>query len=377
VRVLLLNWLDRENPRAGGAETHLHETFGRLAARGWEITLVCSGWPGAAPLVDLDGIEVRRVGGRHTYPFLVARHVKRILSDRAFDVVVEDLNKAPVFSPSWAPAPVVLLVHHLFGRTAFQEAPLPLALATWALERPIPRHYRGIPVIAVSDSTRDDLARRGLDPGLIEVVPNGIALDEFEPARDDGRFDEPTVLYLGRLKRYKRVDLVIRAVARLKGEGIPVRLLVAGKGDHRSALGAEARRVGLGPDDIRFLGFVSETEKRELLARAWVHCLTSPKEGWGISNLEAAASGTPTVASDSPGLRDSVVDGETGFLVPHGRVEELSRRIALLLRDGELRERLGRGGRRFAERFSWARTSERVGEVIARAAPRTGAPGHP
>ena len=103
---------------------------------------------------------------------------------------------------------------------------------------------------------------------------------------------------------------------------------------------------------------MSEEEKIRLFRRAWVHVLTSPKEGWGITNLEAAACGTPTVASDSPGLRDSVVDGETGFLVPHEDVQALADRIRALIDDDTLRERLGGNARRFAERFTWDRAAE-------------------
>ncbi|NIP80090.1 MAG: glycosyltransferase, partial [Gemmatimonadetes bacterium] len=115
--------------------------------------------------------------------------------------------------------------------------------------------------------------------------------------------------------------------------------------------------LGVG-DRVTFAGFVSEEEKLRLFRRAWVHVLTSPKEGWGITNLEAAACGTPTVASDSPGLRDSVVDGETGFLVPHGDVEALADRIRALIEEDALRERLGGNARRFAERFTWDRAAE-------------------
>jgi glycosyltransferase involved in cell wall biosynthesis len=364
VRILVLNWLDRENPNAGGAEVHLHETFGRLARRGHEVTAVTSGWPESASRTELDGIEVHRVGGRHSYPLHVAGHVTRRLADRRFDVVVEDLNKVPLFTPTWLPTPCLLLVHHLFGGTAFQEAPFPIAAATWALERPIPWIYRGTPTVAVSDSTREDLMHRGLPGRTIRVIPNGIDLDAFQPAADGRRYLEPTLVYLGRLKRYKRVDLVLKAVARLREESVAVRLLVAGKGDHRPALEAEARALGLDDGTVTFLGFVPDAERKELLARAWVHCLTSPKEGWGIANLEAAASGTPTVASDAPGLRDSVVHGETGFLVPHGDVEALAGALRRLLESPELRDALGRGGRIFAEGFSWDRTSDRMLDAL-------------
>jgi glycosyltransferase involved in cell wall biosynthesis len=363
VRLLVLNWQDRENPQAGGAEIHLHETFGRMARAGWDVTLVSSGWAGAAPRVELDGIRVHRVGGRHSYPLHVARHVARAFQgEPRFDLVVEDLNKVPVFAPTWAPAPTVLLVHHLFGATAFQEASFPVAAATWLLERPIPVVYRGVPTIAVSDSTRDDLVARGLRAPTW-VIPNGIDLAHFHPgpAGPDGhRFPEPTLLYLGRLKRYKRVDLVLRTSAELRSRGVPVRLVVAGKGDHAPALEAEARRLGLGPDVLTFTGFVTEEEKLRLMRGAWVHLFTSPKEGWGIANLEAAACGTPTVASDAPGLRDSVRHGETGFLVPHGDVGALADRVQALVADAGLRRRQSEGARRFAEGFSWDHTAERM-----------------
>src|SRR5690606_16290210 len=105
-------------------------------------------------------MDVHRVGGRHTFPLVVRRHYRRALSRAGHDLVIEDLNKVPVFAPVWAQAPVVLLVHHLFGSTAFQEASLPFAAVTWLLERPLPLFYRRLPVEAVSESTAQDLVRR-------------------------------------------------------------------------------------------------------------------------------------------------------------------------------------------------------------------------
>jgi glycosyltransferase involved in cell wall biosynthesis len=367
VRLLVLNWLDRENPRAGGAEIHLHETFGRIAAGGAEVTLICCGWEGAPPRTELDGMEVLRVGRRNTYPLHVARAVRSLGGSGRFDAVVEDLNKVALLTPTWSSAPVLLLVHHLFGRTVFEEAPLHLALPTYLMEFPVPHVYRNVPVVAVSESTRSDLVRRGFPREHIEVIPNGVDSSAFSPAPEGGRFHEPTLLYLGRLKRYKRVDLVIQALALLRSRGVQARLLIAGKGDHADALERQAQKLGLDRSAVRFLGFVSEEEKRELLSRAWVHCLTSPKEGWGIANLEAAASGTPTVASDAPGLRDSVVDGVTGYLVPHGDVEALAERIGRILAEPSLRDRLGSGGRRFAESYSWEEAALRLDSAVRRA----------
>ncbi len=363
LRVLVVNWLDRENPRAGGAETHLHEIFGRLVDAGHRVTLLCSGFAGAESRTILDGIEVHRTGGRYTFSLAAPFHYRGDLAERPFDVVVEDLNKVPLFTPFWVEAPPVLLVHHLFGTTAFREASFPVAATTWMLELLVPRAFRNVPTVAVSESTARDLARRGMDRDGISVIPNGVDLEGYRPADPPGAddFPEPTLLYLGRLKRYKRVDLVVRAVDRLRDRGVDCRLVVAGKGDRARSLHRLRDRLDL-RDRIEFPGFVGEDRKRELLRRSWVHVLTSEKEGWGITNLEAAASGTPTVASDAPGLRDSVRDGETGFLVPHGDVEALADRLQSLLARPELRSRMAREARRFAENFSWdasARSMER------------------
>jgi len=366
LRILVLNWLDRENPQAGGAETHLHQVFGRLAARGHEVTALVSGWPGCAPRATLDGIAVHRSGRRYTFSLTAPAYYRRHLRASGFDVVVEDLNKVPLFSPLWAGAPVVLLAHHLFGGTAFQAGPAPLAAATWLLERPIPRVYREIPTVAVSESTKQDLVARGLRAELIEVVPNGIDLAHYTP--DEAvRAPRPTVLVLGRLKEYKRVDLVIAAVARLAGAGLDVGLEVVGEGEERGALEALARRLGV-DERVRFRGFVDEPAKLDALRRCWVHTLTSPKEGWGISNLEAAACATPSVASDAPGLRESVVDGETGLLVPHGDVAALTEALGRLLGNEALRRRMGTAARAFAERFSWDASASGVEAVLRRAA---------
>jgi glycosyltransferase involved in cell wall biosynthesis len=363
MRILVVNWLDRENPQAGGAEVHLHEIFGRLVSRGHDVTLLCSGWPGSPARCELDGIEVHRVGGRYGFGVKAPWYFRRHLQARGFDVIVEDLNKVPVFAPWWSSIPVVLIVHHLFGSTAFQEAPIPVAVATWLLERPVPRAFRDLPVVAVSDSTRLDLVARGMDSERITVIPNGVDLDRLTPEPTGQRFSLPTLLYLGRLKKYKRIDLIILALAELKNRGVACRLIVAGKGDHRSALERQCQDLGL-TDMVTFPGFVNESDKLEFLRSSWLHILTSPKEGWGIIIIEAAACGTPSVASDSPGLRDSVINGRTGVLVPHGASGALADELQRLLMDNPTRETMGREARSFAEGFGWDESADRMEALL-------------
>jgi glycosyltransferase involved in cell wall biosynthesis len=341
VRLLVVNWQDRENPFAGGAEIHLHEIFGRLAARGHDITLLCSAWAGAARRTTIDGISVHRVGSRYTFQFMARSYYHRVLASAGYDVLVEDINKVPLWTPRWG---------------ACQELPAPLAAAVWLQERPIGRVYGATAFEAISESTADDLAARGIPRERIAVIHPGIDTAAYTPAPAE-RSPVPLVAYLGRLKRYKRVDLIIRAFAAMRHP--TAQLAIAGAGSHRPALERLAASLDLG-DRVHFLGFISEPQKVALLRSAWVLAFTSPKEGWGITNLEAAACATPVVASSSPGLRESVLDGETGFLVPHGDLAALESALRRIVTDPSLVISLGEAGRRFASRFTWEAAAEQT-----------------
>jgi glycosyltransferase involved in cell wall biosynthesis len=314
-------------------------------------------------------MRIHRAGGRNTFSLAAPAYYRKHLAAEPWDVVVEDLNKVPLFTPYWIRRPLVLLVHHLFGATAFREASAPFAAATWLLERPIPRVYRGLPAEAVSESTADDLAARGLRRDDIRVIHNGVDLRFFSPDTLVARFPEPTFLYVGRLKRYKRIDLAIEAVSLLRDRGASVRLRIAGRGDEGPRLRAQVERLGLA-DRVTFDGFVTEERKRELLRSCWGTVLPSPKEGWGITNIEAAACGTPAVAADAPGLRESVIDGKTGLLVPYGDAAKLADALGSLAADPARVATLGIAARRFAEGFSWDRAAEVTEAHLAEVAVR-------
>ena len=365
MRILLVNWQDRENPLAGGAEIHMHEIFGRLASAGHEVTLLCGGWPGSPPRARLDGIEVHRVGTRHTFPLLAHRYFESEFGNVApsLDVLVEDVNKIPLYTPRWKGIRrVVALVPHLFGGTVFQELAAPLAAAVWLAERPLGRLYRNVPFEAISESTADDLSRRGIPRSNIEVIYPGIDTRTYTPS-PAARRQSPAFSYLGRLKKYKGVHLVIRAFAAMQNRDAT--LEIAGAGDYRPKLEALANSLDLG-DRVRFLGRITEQEKLALLRRSWALVFASPKEGWGITNLEAAACATPVVASNSPGIRESVRDGETGYLVPHGDTAAMAAAMDRVAASRSLVEQLGRSARAFAETFTWERAASETAAHLER-----------
>jgi len=370
VRILVVNWLDRLNPEAGGAEVHLHQIFGRLAARGHDVSLLVSSWESARGDEIVDGMRVVRTGTRYTFPLHVRRGYRSVVAaGGVFDVVVEDINKLPLFTPLWMDTPVVGLVPHLFGSTAFQQESFPVAATVWAAERLMPVVYRRSEVVVISDSTAGDLEHRGFSRDRIHVSYPGIDHSVFRPDPDADRAATPTIAYVGRLRRYKGIDIVLRALNRLRRDGLTVRFLVVGQGDDRNRLELLAQDLDLG-NQVFFPGFVSEDRKVRILRSAWANVYPSPKEGWGITNVEAAACGTPSVASDSPGLRESVRDGVTGFLVPHESVTEWSAALRRLLENQRLREKFGANAERHAARFTWEATSDEVEDILRRAASR-------
>src|SRR5260221_4378026 len=173
VRIVLVNWQDRTNPLAGGAEVHLHEIFGRLAAR-HEVHLLCCGYRGASKTDTIDGIHVHRVSSRYGFALLGKGAFAELAGALRPDVVVEDVNKVPLGLPSIWKGPFVLLVPHLFGTTAFRELPAPLALMVWAKERSMPRVYARAAVHAISPSTADELLARGFRAEAVRVIYPGV-----------------------------------------------------------------------------------------------------------------------------------------------------------------------------------------------------------
>jgi glycosyltransferase involved in cell wall biosynthesis len=369
-RVLILNERDPRHPKAGGAEIHVAEIFGRLARRGHAVTMLSSAFPAAARRERVDGLEVERVGGLPVYYPGAAWACARSTRRGEHDLVVECLNKLPFLSPVYSRAPVLALCHHLFGETAFQQVPWPIAAAVWSVEKLIPRLYRRERFVAISESTRDDLVRRGIARDRVEVHHPGI--DRPALPIPDLASRARRVVYVGRLERYKNVDVLIRAMARLGSRFPDAQLVVIGEGKDRPRLEAVARETGFAPR-TRFTGFIDEAVRNRLLAESRVCVCPSSKEGWGLTVIEANALGTPNVASDAPGLRDSVRDGETGFLVPDGDVAAFAERIGQLLADDELAERMSRQALAWSAGFEWDRAADQMEAAMERAQAGSGA----
>jgi len=237
-----------------------------------------------------------------------------------------------------------------------------MALYVYLMEKGYGRNYGKTLGCAVSKSTADELLKQGFDADNLTVIENGIDIDKYCPSDAVTREDN-LLLYVGRLKKYKRVDYILESMSALSKEGRTVRLVVVGTGDDLPRLKKRAAELGL-TDRVTFAGFVDEAKKIDYLRRSAIFVNPSEKEGWGITNIEASACATPVVANDAPGLRDSVVDNESGLLYKENDLVSLTASLKKLLDDRELRERMGRQGRRWAEKFSWDASAGRVGEWL-------------
>lgn len=362
MKILIFNWQDRLHPQAGGAEAHLHEIFSRLAAWGHEVHLVTCGFDGAPACEVVDGMQVYRIGSRSTYNLHVPRWWRRTGKGLDVDVVVDDINKIPLMTPLFVKKPIVAIVHHLFGSSIFKEATLPAALYVNFAERCIPYIYRDTPIAAVSDSTRQECIEQGLPASKISLIYNGVDASDY-PMKVDSKAPFPVVTYFGRLKAYKSVDHILRAFAGVLGSHASARLWIIGKGDDEQRLRELAESLGI-RNAIDFHGFVDQPTKIRLLSQSWVVVNSSIKEGWGITNIEANACGTPVVSADSPGLRDSVKIDVSGKLYPYGDIGTLETTLNDLIDNEEDRNSLSATSVSWASGFSWEESAREIEKLL-------------
>jgi glycosyltransferase involved in cell wall biosynthesis len=364
MKILVINWQDIRNPFSGGAEVQLHEVFSRVAMAGHEVVLYCSSFPGAQHEEVLNGIRIIREGGRSLFNYRVPGAYLSRFRHQGFDVVVDDMNKIPFFTPLFVREPLQGIIHHLFAGSIFREVNPLVGAYVYVMERIALALYKKkrTPFIVVSPSTHDELVSRGFDSSLLLQI--GLAVDHtlFRPTGVP-RSATPLIGYFGRLKKYKSVDHLLEAIPLVLPEVPTLRVVIVGEGDDRTRLEALARELNI-QHAVTFTGFVSDQEKVSLLQQMWFKVATSSKEGWGLTVTEANACGTPVIASDVPGLRDAVQDGKTGLLYRYGDVTNLAGKIKALLKDQELRARLSAGSLAWAALFSWDEAARRTVSVL-------------
>jgi len=356
----MLSWRDHRHPEAGGAEVFLDRISADLVRRGHSVTIFTARYAGSLPEEVLhDGRRIVRGGGRLTvYPRAAFGLLMR---RRGFDVVVDVQNGVPFWSPAYSGLPVVCVVHHVHHEQWGEVfAPTTAALG-WTLEsRVAPAVYRNCQYLVVSQSTASDLAAVGVSAERIHVAYSGLdpqpELAEYDPA------GPPRLLVLGRLVPHKRIELALTTLKQLIETYPDLTLDVAGQGYHEEELIRFAERLEV-RDRVRFAGRVSDSEKLQLFSRATVHLLPSLKEGWGLTVVEAAYQGTPTVAFRSAGgTAESIVDRRTGLLADSE--SDFVNLTSQILADSQLRSLLSHQARIHARAFTWEATTEELERLL-------------
>ena len=356
MKILIFNWQDTTNPLAGGAEVHLHEIFKRIVAMGHDVTLYCNHYDKAPKEESLNGIRVIREGGRNDFNVYVPlRYFTRFRKEK-FDIIIDDINKIPFYTPLYVKGPLLGISHHFFGKSIFREIGYIMGSYVYAAEKVVDCVYKSTPMVVVSDSTLKEFVARGFKKENFSIVRNCIDQSKF-PMKMCNKNPQPTVAYFGRLKKYKSVDHLLEAFAKALQRVPNAQLHIIGAGDFRPALESLAATLNISKQTT-FFGFVSEEEKIRLLSEAWCMANTSMKEGWGITNIEANACGTPVISSNSPGLRDAVQDGKSGLLYEYGNIDEFSNHLVDIFTDEKLRSTLSHGAVEWAKEFSWDHSAQ-------------------
>lgn len=355
--IVVMNWRDIRNPAAGGAEVFTHEVTRRWAKRGHDVTLLTSRYAGSPDAEVIDGVDVRRQGTRYT----VYHQVKRVYLESYrghVDVVVDEINTIPFFTPKYVNdgARLFSLIFQLAREGWFYETPYPLAvLGRYLLEERWLRLYSDLPAFTISESTKRDLVALGFRK--VAVVPPGIP-----SGPGDLRFEKelrPTLLYIGRLKKYKLPDEAVAAF-RMVRERIPdAQLWIVGDGYMLKQLEKRA------PPGVSFFGWVDEAYKTALTAKAHILLFPSVREGWGLGVTEANALGVPAIGYDVPGLRDSIRQGVSGVLVAPHDVQGMADAAVALLKDERRLRELADGALRWAKSLDWDATANQMLQSIA------------
>ncbi|MGH2856545.1 MAG: glycosyltransferase family 4 protein [Solirubrobacteraceae bacterium] len=373
LHILVLSDRDWTHPQGGGTGTNLRCQVMRWLDWGHRVSVISCSYPRAAARERMGALTLHRIGGRSTvFPRAIVAQARGLVPDA--DVVLEVVNGITFLTPLWCRTPRVTLVHHIHADHYVREMGSAGRIAALALETlPLRLLYRRSRFLTISEASARDIAAHGIDRERIEVSYLGVEHERFGPD-PAARAQRPTLLYLGRLKRYKRIEVVLDVLERNRGAVLEI----AGEGDHRAQLEAEIDARGL-RDRVTMHGHVSEERKRELYRSAWVNITTSSAEGWGLSVTEAGACATPSAALRLGGLAEAIDDGRTGVLAQ--TPAELAAKVGRVLADPALRDALGRAAHARATEFTWDATARRTLQLLdaqrrlghPRAAPAAGA----
>jgi glycosyltransferase involved in cell wall biosynthesis/O-antigen/teichoic acid export membrane protein len=359
-RILIFNWRDVRHRFAGGAEVYIHELAKRWVKNGHKVTIFCGNDGHCEKNELIEGVQIVRRGGFY-FVYMWAFFYYLVKFRGRYDVIIDAQNGIPFFAPVYAKEKVYSLLFHVHQKVFLKSLPKPLAVFAQVMEnRIMPWVYRNVEFITISQSTKKEMEKLGLNRNDINIIFPGVDLSKLRPSR---KSSSPSILYLGRLKQYKSVDVFLNAAKKVLERLPDVTFIVAGDGEEKKKLMILTKELGI-MGNVKFVGKVSDKEKIRLYQEAWVFVNPSYMEGWGITSIEANACGTPVIAADVPGLRDSVNNLNTGYLFRYGDSDKLAERITYILKNQDKREYMSIQSVNWAKKFDWNISSVKCLDII-------------
>jgi glycosyltransferase involved in cell wall biosynthesis len=310
-KILILNWKDTKHPETGGAEVVTHELLKKLVSEGHSVTLLTAKYNGSSEKDSIDGIDIIRVGkSKLGHYFAAASYYNKHLKNK-YDIVIEEVNTIPYLFGLYRGKEDFYLFYHMLAREIwFYEMIQPLSTIGYLIE-PVYTWIQGrfgVPLITISQSTKDDIARFGFKKESIHIISEGIDNTPLVSlANSVAKEKDFTVLFHSSLRKMKRPVEVFKAFGLFVKDHPEAKLWVSGGGDQTS-LKKYATNYGF-INNVTFFGRTTQVQKLDLMQKASVICGTSIKEGWGLIVTEANSMGTPAISYDVDGLRDSTSFG--------------------------------------------------------------------
>lgn len=364
MKILILNWRDIAHPLSGGAEISLFEHAKYWRKKNNDIIWFSSQFSGAKKEEIIDGITVIRKGSHFTVHLWAMWYffTKKFPES---DIIVDSFHFVPFLTPLYIKKreKIVGLINEVAGKLWFSNLIAPLAAIGYFIEPFLIRLYKENKFIVGSDSGKKDLITVGIPEKNITVVHHGFHL--ISVPQSVKKKQAPTVLFLGRIAKDKGITDVLKAFVLLKRHTPDAVLWVVGKEEKKGMLAELLETVDSTiKKDIIYWGFLSQVEKFKLLKEAWVLIHPSYKEGWGLTVIEAASQGTPTVGYNVAGLQDSVKNGETGLLVAPKNISLLSEAIVSLLKDKKKYDLISKNALTWSKNFTWEKSVKKSWDII-------------
>ena len=354
MKILWLAHRDPLHPRAGGAERIIYEVGIRLTKNGNEVSVLSGGWKNCKNYENLDGIHIIRYG------HLVGPHLSLpiILLKNRYDIVIADLGHAvPWISPILFGKKTIVFFLHLHARSLPGQVGKMLARSIAVVEKLYFIIYSKQHFVTISSTSYNDLINLGVKQKRISIINPGVKSELFQPAK---KTEFPSMVYFGGMRPYKRPEEALYLLKKLSKDIRNLQLTVIGDGPSRSSLEQLSLELDI-MDEVVFTGRIPDGMVSELVSASWLNIHSSVTEGWGISIIEAASAGTPTVAYKVPGVSDSIESGLNGITVESGDRTALVKAALTILNDPK---KWWSSSIEVAKKYSWDRTAESWDKVI-------------